>query len=202
MKRIAVLALGGLLAAPAFAGGPVEIAPEPMVAAPAPVVVAQSADWGGFYAGAQLGYGDISSDVDGDGALGGVHAGYRHDFGRMVLGGELDYDFSNIDLSADDGLGGTIDGELDSVARIKLMAGADLGRSLLYVTAGKAYADVSLGGTDYSDNGNFYGIGMDYAVTDTWTVGGEILKHEFDDFDDQNIDVDATTVKAKVSYNF
>lgn len=198
MKRIAVLALGGLLAAPAFAGGPVEIAPEPMVAAPAPVVVAQSADWGGFYAGAQLGYGDISSDVDGDGALGGVHAGYRHDFGRMVLGGELDYDFSNIDL--EDDLGNS--GELDNVARIKLMAGADLGRSLLYVTAGKAYADVSLAGTDYSDNGKFYGIGMDYAVTDTWTVGGEILKHEFDGFDGTTYDVDATTVKAKVSYNF
>ncbi|TKA94170.1 porin family protein [Cereibacter changlensis] len=198
MKRIAVLALGGLLAAPAFAGGPVEIAPEPIVAAPAPVVVEQSADWGGFYAGAQLGYGDISSDVDGDGALGGVHAGYRHDFGRMVLGGELDYDFSNIDIEDDTGLSG----ELDNVARIKLMAGADLGRSLLYVTAGKAYADASLGGTDYSDNGNFYGIGMDYAVTDTWTVGGEILKHEFDGFDDTAYDIDATTVKAKVSYNF
>jgi opacity protein-like surface antigen len=202
MKRIAVLALGGLLAAPAFAGGPVEIAPEPVVAAPAPVVVEQSADWGGFYAGAQLGYGDADTNVDGvdgDGALGGVHAGYRYDFGRAVVGAELDYDFSNISLDAP--VGGA-SADIDSIARVKLMAGADLGRSLLYVTAGKAYAEVSGAGDDLSDNGKFYGIGMDYAVTDTWTVGGEILKHEFDDFDDSGLDVDATTVKAKVSYNF
>lgn len=199
MKRIAALALGGLLAAPAFAGGPVEVAPEPIVAAPAPVVVEQSADWGGFYAGAQLGYADIDSNdagLDGDGAIGGLHAGYRYDFGRAVVGAELDYDFSNIDLGDND------EGSLDNVARVKLMAGADLGRSLLYVTAGKAYADASVGGTDLSSDGEFYGIGMDYAVTDRWTVGGELLRHSFDDFDDTGVDFDANTLKAKVSYNF
>jgi outer membrane immunogenic protein len=39
-------------------------------------------------------------------------------------------------------------------------------------------------------------------VNDRWTVGGEVLQHEFDDFDGSGIDVEATTVKAKVALQF
>lgn len=199
MKHLAALAaLGSALALPAFAGGPAVAPAEPtVVPAPAPVVM-PSADWSGFYAGAQLGYGDVGSDgagLDGNGILGGVHAGYRWDLGTTVLGVGADWDAANIDL-------GAAGNSLDNVARLKLMAGADLGRSLVYVTAGPAWADATVAGVGRSDNGWFLGAGMDYALTDQWTVGAEVLGHRFDNFDGTGVDLDATTVAAKVSFRF
>ncbi len=186
------------LAAPAFAGGPVEPIPEPVVAAPVAAPVNTGGEWGGAYVGAQLGYADVDSNgggLDGDGVLGGVHAGYRYDFGTAVVGGELDYDTASIDL-------GGAAGELDSVTRLKLMAGADLGRTLVYGTAGYAYAEASVGGASLSDDGWFAGLGADYALTDQWRVGAELLTHKFDNFDGSGVDLDVNTVKAKVSFAF
>lgn len=197
MRTIAALLATAALAVPAFAGGPTVVEPEPVVAAPV-APVAASTDWSGFYAGAQLGYADIDSNgagLDGDGFLGGIHGGYRWDFGQYVAGAELDYDTADVDLA-----GGT--SSLDNVARIKVMAGAELGRSLVYGTAGVAYADATVGGTDLSDNGWFIGAGVDVALDDRWSVGGELLQHQFDDFDGSGVDLDATTLKAKVSFRF
>jgi outer membrane immunogenic protein len=197
---IASMLLMTAIAAPVFAGGPTEPVPEPVVA-PAPVAapVNTGGEWGGAYVGAQLGYADIDSNgagLDGDGVLGGVHAGYRYDFGTAVVGGELDYDTASIDL------GPVAGNELDSVARLKLMAGADLGRTLVYGTAGYAYAEASVGGASLSDDGWFAGLGADYALTDQWRIGGEILTHKFDNFDGTGVDFDVNTVKAKVSFAF
>jgi opacity protein-like surface antigen len=198
MKRIAMLIAAATLATPALAGGPTTPIVEPEIV-PAPVpVVAPSADWSGFYAGAQLGYADVDSNgagLDGTGELGGIHAGYRWDLGTTVLGAEVDWDSANVDLGA-----GADD--LDSVARLKLTAGADLGRTLLYATAGGARASATVGGAGLSDNGWFLGAGATYALTDQWTLGGEILSHRFDDFDGTGVDLDATTVTARVGFQF
>lgn len=191
---LSAAALATAFAAPAFAGGMTPVAEEPMIA-PAPVMAAPSYDWTGGYAGAQLGYGDVGDVLDGDGWLGGVHAGYMWDFGSYVLGGEVDWDGADIDLN-----GGA--GSLDSVARLKLRAGWDAGRTLLYATAGAAHASAEVGGTDFSDTGWFAGLGAAYQVTDQWVVGGEILEHRFDDFDDTGIDVDATTATLRASFRF
>lgn len=197
MKIFAAALATLAIASPALAGGPVEVAPEPTVA---PVYVAPaSLDWTGFYAGAQLGYADIDSNgdgLDGDGALGGIHAGYRWDFGQYVAGAEVDYDTASIDL------GTTAGDTLDDVARLKLMGGAEFGNSLIYATAGAARASATIGGDGFSDNGWFIGAGVDVAVSDRWTVGGEVLQHKFDDFDGTGVDLDATTVKAKVALRF
>lgn len=196
MKFFTSLALATSLVAPAaFAGGMAEPLPEPEIT---PVVIAPvTGDWTGFYAGAQLGYGDVSSNVagvDGNGAIGGLHGGYRHDFGQFVAGAELAYNKSNIDL-------GTT-GELDSVTQLKLMGGYDLGQTLVYATAGAAHAKASIGGTEFSDNGWLLGVGMDYAINDAWTVGGEFNHHRFDDFDGTGADIRANTVQVKVGYRF
>ena len=199
MKNYLILATATLISGPAFAGGLNEVAPEPMLApVEAPMQTSVDGDWSGAYVGAQLGYGDIDSNgagADGNGTIGGLHAGYRNDFGKFVAGAELDYDVADIDLGA---TGDT----LDNVARLKFMGGLDLGRSLLYATAGAAYADATVGGIEASDNGYFVGVGMDYAVSDRFTVGGEYLMHKFDDFDGSGVDLDADTIKAKVSFTF
>ncbi len=200
MKRTAAAAvLASVLAAPAFAGGPVEVAPEPVIEpAPAPVV-SYGGDWSGFYAGAQLGYGDTSSNgagLDGNGAIGGVHAGYRWDLGKTVLGLEADWDKTSLDLGA----AGT--DSLDSIARLKLQAGYDAGPALIYATAGAARANATIGGADLSDNGWSLGAGVTYAVNDQWTVGGEVLTNRFDDFDGSGVDLDTTTATLRVGFRF
>ncbi|MCU0817461.1 MAG: outer membrane beta-barrel protein [Cypionkella sp.] len=192
----AALVASTALAGMAQAGGPTQVAPEPAVApAPAPVV-APAADWTGGYVGAQLGYGDMGAPgtaLDGDGFLGGVHAGYRMDFGQIVAGAELSYDRADIALN-----GGA---KLDDVTRLKLTAGYDLGPALLYGAVGAVRGSVDTGAGSVSDNGWLAGVGMDYALTDQWTVGGEVLNHKFNNFGGLS-DVDVTTVQARVGFRF
>lgn len=192
------LALSLGLSAPAFAGGLTEPVLAPPVAAP--VIIAaptrRSADWTGFYAGAQLGYGQLTADgiEDADGVTYGVHAGYLYDLGNVVLGGELDYDMTEIGFVAP-----AVD--LNSVARLKLRVGYDAGRFLPYVVAGAARADVS-GALDGTSDGAFAGVGVDYQLSDSFRVGGEVLAHQFDDLVSSGINAEATTISLRASYNF
>ncbi|MCU4653602.1 porin family protein [Roseibacterium sp. SDUM158016] len=202
MKQKTTAALAALLAMgafPALAGGVAEPAPAPAVipVAPAPM---PSADWTGFYAGGQLEYGDVDvsgvATDNGTGALGGFFAGYRYDFGSYVIGGEIDLNLADIDLP---GVGGT----LDSVARAGIEAGFDAGPALIYGTVGAAYATVDAGANTLDGTGYFYGIGMDYALTDRVTVGAELLQHEFRDFDNTTgLDVDAMTFGINAALRF
>lgn len=195
MRILTTASIIALTAAPVMAGSMAEpiVESQPMVQT---VPVVASTDWTGGYIGGQLGYGNIDADVeDGDGFLGGLHAGYQQDLGTWVVGGEVDYDWADIDLDNDAG-------SLNNVGRVKLRGGYDLGSTLVYGTVGAAYADAEVGGTDFSDWGWLAGIGVDYRLSDAVSVGGELLYHKFDDFDDTGLDVDATTLAARVSYHF
>jgi opacity protein-like surface antigen len=194
MKTLVLAAVAATLALPAAAGGLASPAPEPAPFEAAPVPLVSGADWTGGYVGAQLGYGDVSGGLSGDGALGGVHAGYRQDFGGFVLGGEIDHDVADISLGGND--------TLDSVTRLKLSAGADLGRTLLYATVGGAQARADVGGASLSDSGWLGGVGVAYQVNDNWVLGGEILTHRFDDFDNSGVDLDANTATLRASFRF
>ena len=197
MKRMlfaTTASLSLIAASTAFAGNlqepVVTAAPAPM---PAPVYSAGT-DWSGFYAGGSLGYAtadEESGAFDDSGLTYGVHAGYDYDLGNLVLGGEVE--FSGFDLSS----GGN---DVDSVARAKLRAGYDAGNFLPYATAGVASMDV--GGLNASDTGSFYGLGVDYMMTDSIRVGGEVLKHDFDDFNGTGLNFDATTASLRVAFQF
>jgi outer membrane immunogenic protein len=190
-----------LMAGMASAGGlaePVEtIAPTP-VAAPAPMM--RGADWTGFYAGGQLGYGQLDPSIttaptSPDGATYGVHAGYNYDFGDVILGGELDYDATNISLTSPAS-------DVQSVLRAKVRLGYDAGAYLPYATAGVArvYTD---GALDGETDGNFYGLGLGYMVSDTMVIGGEVLQHTFEDLpNNPGVDTDVTTASVRVSFQF
>ena len=191
-KIFALTSAATLAVTPAFAGNL-----ETPVAEPAPQPVPQAmpvtADWTGFYAGGQLGFGDVDTDAgaSGDGAIGGLVAGYDYDYGTWVLGGGIDYDFADIDVG-----GATV---VENVARLKLRGGYKMGNGLLYATGGMAYADTDTLG---SDNGYFVGVGYEHKVTDQFSLGGEALYHQFDDFDGSGIDVDATTVQLRGTFRF
>lgn len=199
MKNILLGTAFSALAIPAMAGNLEAVYNEPVIQAPAQVYVAQGYDWTGGYVGVQLGYGELNASgaatADGSGVIGGVHAGYDYDFGSFVLGAGIDYNVADLDINVPNT-------SLDSLTRVKVRAGFESGAALFYGTAGGAYAEAEVGGTNFSDSGYFVGVGMDYMVTDKVSVGGEILYHEFDNFDNTGVDIDATTFQAKVSYRF
>jgi opacity protein-like surface antigen len=187
------LAMTAALATPALAGSLATPLTEPTV--PAPVIVAAPAggDWTGAYGGLQLGYGqgNATGGLEGDGVIGGLTFGYDYDFGQFVLGAGLDYDITDIDLG-----GATT---IENVVRLKLRAGYDLGQSLVYVSAGGARADTSTLG---NDTGWFAGAGYEYRLTESLSLGGEVLYHQFDDFNGSGADVDATTVQIRALFRF
>mmetsp|Transcript_26872 Transcript_26872/g.48597 ORF Transcript_26872/g.48597 Transcript_26872/m.48597 type:complete len:193 (+) Transcript_26872:47-625(+) len=191
--KIAIVA-GSLLALstmPAVAGPP-ETADATEPARPPAVAAPFSGAWTGAYGGVQLGFADVDATgaADGDDTLYGVHAGYAYDFGTFVLGGELDYDLADIDLNGA--------ARVDGVARLKLRAGYDFGRTLGYVTLGAAELDSSLG----RETGGVYGFGFAYQVNDRYLLGAEVLDHRFDDINGTGVDADATTLTLRGSIRF
>jgi outer membrane immunogenic protein len=165
------------------------------------VVVAPVFSWTGFYAGADLGYwtGSASTVVPGfipgfprpNGVTLGGHIGYRHQFANnLVLGAEADLSwlggktsngFTGVGTTAYQ-LRGNWDGSL------RATAGFAVDRALLYVTGGVSVIDargcfIAAAGAP-CNAGTFYGgtragwtvgAGLDYAVTQNWTVRGEYL---------------------------
>lgn len=182
-----------MAAAPVLAGSLDAPVQEPVITT-APTVVATGADWTGGYVGASVGYGVGGDDVDDvDGELYGVFGGYDYDFGDYVIGGELEYLGSGMSDGTD---------ELDDSTRLKLRAGYDAGQFLIYGVLGANYANANIGGTDYSDTGVIYGLGMDYAINDQWGAGVELLQSDFNDFDGSGSDVSSTSLNARVSMRF
>lgn len=181
------------LAIPAFAGSLSEPVIEPVLVAPQ-AYVAPGRDWTGAYAGVQLGFGriDVSGGTadDRDGLMGGLHAGYDYDFGSYVVGVNADYNMADTD----------VDGA--SMARVKVRGGYDMGNGLLYATTGLAFAKAEIGGVDRSDTGWVAGIGYEHMVADNISVGGEVLYHQVDNFDNSGLDITGTTAQAKVSWRF
>lgn len=208
MKRhIPIFLTSCLLANAGFAGGlsdPIIPAPLP----PVPVVV--PLDW---YVGLQagIGSGDVTPEVPDtafpevamEGPFYGVHAGVQRSFGAFTAGIEVDYNTSTVDLE-DSGTDVVI--EIDTLVHLKLRAGANLGPAFVYGTAGMAYADMVIEPIglplELSDTAPFYGLGADVMVTESISVGGEVLVHNFEDMDDSGVDVEFTTAMLRVSYHF
>jgi outer membrane immunogenic protein len=202
------------------------------------VVVDGAYNWSGIYVGAQVGYAvggnadyvyddDDDSDYnyshDLDGLLGGIYAGYNHQFSNnIVLGVEGDAEWSDVD-----GEGATPDSDPYSAsssikwtgsARVRL--GYAIDRFLPYVTGG-----VAVGGLSFTEfnNGDFYsedddvnlvgwtlGVGSEYAVTDNWIMRAKYRYTKFSDEDfttqpedeDYNADADIHDISIGIAYKF
>ncbi len=192
-KSIPLAAALAFASSAAFAGNVTEPAAEPTLAPAAPVAPA-TPNWTGFYVGGQLGYANVDTNtagVDGDDFIGGIVAGYDYDLGNWVVGGGLDYDFADINL------GGAA--TVENVFRAKLRGGYKIGNGLLYATAGYANADTDVLS---NDDGYFVGAGYEHLLTQQFSLGGEVLYHEFDNFNSTGIDVDATTFQVRGTFRF
>ncbi|MHA6262088.1 outer membrane protein [Arenibacterium sp. CAU 1754] len=153
-----------------------------------------AADWTGGYLGLGVGYGDVSVSggvQGGNDVTYGIHGGYDYDFGDWVVGAELEYDRADIAIA-----GGAQN--VDNVGRLKFKAGYDFGSTLGYLVLGAARASTTLG----NDTGAIYGLGLAYQVNPQWTVSGEVLRHDFNNFNGTGLDVDADTINVRVSMRF
>ncbi len=184
----ALAAVTALLAAPAFAGSLAAPEPEPYIA---PVIVAapSSPNWTGFYVGGEVGYGsfDLTPGPNDDGIIGGVILGYDYDLGNnFVVGGGLDYDFADID-------------NVDEIFRAKLRAGYKIGNGLLYGTGGYTFANTDSAG---NEDGYVVGGGYEHMVSQNFSVGGEVLYHDFGSVNNSGYDLDGTTAQVRASFRF
>lgn len=196
MRNILTL-LSLTLAAPAIAGGVADPLQPPVTVTPE-----VQEFWSGYYAGANAIYGQGSPTGFGDidGAHFGIVAGYRQDLGNIVVG--FEFEFTNGNISDP----GAPQRYLTQMYDIGVEIGYDAGAFLPYATFGMAGArfdePVILPNFDATSGGVFYGIGVDYAVTDTVIVGAEIVQRQFNDFPLPNTDLQLNTFSLTAAYQF
>jgi len=156
--------------------------------------------WTGLYVGANLGTGagverlDFGGgqykSYDSDGTLGGFQVGGNYQINRFVLGLEADYDFAGIQgahIYSCGAISCIYGGAVNSLGSGRGRLGYAFldNRALAYVTGGLAYGQVKGLDRNPKDYGQSFdatgwavGGGLEYAITDHWTVRGEYLYAE------------------------
>lgn len=200
-------------------------------------------DWTGAYIGAHAGYGDPSmrgvfdsgesdrddrsfgKDINADGILGGLQAGYNYQIDNFVLGLEADVSFTDFTGDTEDKNASEQDGikaNIDLLASGRARAGFAFDTLLLYATGGVAYADgkfkirnsgSNVGSVKIDDVGYVVGGGLEWAATEQMSFRLEGLyygfgkKRSLDDFPDGDsadfIELkDVVSVRAGVNWHF
>jgi outer membrane immunogenic protein len=189
-----LLLAGGVLAQAAVAadlGG----GPPPRAVRDAPYVPPVVFSWSGIYVGGHVGYGWTDTDwdalsitSDSSGWLGGGQVGFNWQRGALVLG--LEADLSGSNMSGDATCGGlTCSHSLNWLASVRGRAGVAVNghRTLLYATAGAAWADADYATSapfgSFSDThvGWVAGAGIEHMLTSNLTARVEYLYYGFDD---------------------
>ncbi|HTV68167.1 MAG TPA: outer membrane beta-barrel protein [Rhizobiaceae bacterium] len=168
----------------------------------APDINAARFGWGGFYAGASLGYAWLN-DVDyqfpvpledrGEDWVFGGHVGYMHGFGNFVAGAEFEATRLDIDYEVFNFI------TVENSYTVKARAGYAIDRFLISGHVGGTYATTNVGLADW---GWTAGAGLDYAITDNITVGAQYTHHGFKSFDGTMIDATLDVVTARVGLKF
>lgn len=186
MQRLVIAALGvasvGFAAAvsPAMASDLPARAPTQMLPVKAPGVL--PFNWGGLYAGLNLGGG--FSDVSG--VVFGGQVGYNWQINQLVFGVETDIQFSSQDDSSTiAGFAATQD--LNWFGTFRGRVGyAVWDRWLPYFTVGLAYGgrETTLRGVSNSNTsvGWAIGLGVDYAINQSWSARLEYLHVSLDGY--------------------
>jgi len=190
------------IAAPAIAA---DLPPPPPPPPPIPIFT-----WTGLYVGGQIGYAwgndniNIRSFVvpglfllssNPNGVIGGAHIGYNLQIGQWVAGIEGDVDGTNFRRTSgpDPFFGDTflrISKDIEGSVRGRVGIAWD--RALLYATGGVAFAGIE---TSYTSPVGFNGFsrtrvgytvggGIEYAITNNWSVRAEYRFSDFGRFTD------------------
>jgi outer membrane immunogenic protein len=156
----------------------------------APAYVAPAyANWTGFYAGINAGYGFGKSNWDvpavsptPKGFVGGVTLGFNYQTGVWVWGLEGDVDYS--DMKGDTTCGaGTCETKNSWLATTRGRIGyAGWNNFLPYITGGAAFGDIKAtspsGSASKTNVGWTVGGGLEYAMWSNWSVKAEYLYYD------------------------
>lgn len=168
----------------------------------APVFDGSSVDWSGAYGGLFVGYGrhdvetnsadGVSEEIEADGALGGIYTGRNFQFGNVVAGWEGSIALTDIE---GDGVypvppqDHSYRGDIQADARARL--GYAFGKFLPFVSAGVSWTRseqaLGIGGVTALQRGRVpavawtVGAGVDYRISDRWSLRGEYLYARDDD---------------------
>lgn len=190
MKILVAAAFAGSIASTALASGPV-VPYEPPVMPP----MRTAYNWAGAYVAFGVTYGVGGMDSGGipdipsaSGAGASLIGGYNWQNGNTVYGAEVALDFASRQGSNDCGIGGvnTCTTRMINHASIRGRLGYAMDNTLVFATLGYSTDERHVfrlnPGLVFSDtqrhNGPMIGIGMEHAMSDTWTVRGD-LEHYF-----------------------
>jgi len=169
--------------------------PPPVYTPPPPLFT-----WTGFYVGGQIGYGWGRSGTaipgvsftssNPNGVVGGAHVGYNYQVNQLVFGLEGDVDGTGISKSVFDPVTATTFGTRIPVeGSVRGRVGYAWDRALFYATGGAAFADLEhsyiggIGAPYYNTSsgrvGWTVGGGVEYAITNNWSVRGEYRYSDF-----------------------
>jgi outer membrane immunogenic protein len=206
MLRKTLLVSAGTIAlvSQAFAADLPSSAPPPVYVPPAPIFT-----WTGFYLGGQVGYawgtqkadvllpnGSILASNSAQGVIGGGHVGYNYQVNQWVLGVEGSVDGTSISktFTRTVGFAAPFDVTYKTEAPIQGSIRGRLGvawdRVLLYATGGAAFAGVDATYTSPFRSvsksstrvGWTVGGGIEYAVTNNWSIRAEYRYSDFGSF--------------------
>ena len=189
-KLLATVALAALGSANALAA---DMPQRPVYKAP--VMMAPSPTWTGFYIGGDVGYGWVTSDgtltdsagafpvpysADANGVIGGGFLGYNYQINQFVVGIEGDWQAADLTGSASSPLfaGYTMSTKVNDYGSLRGRLGYAMDRWLIFATGGWAWGSASTSyavtGTpafyknSFTGNGWTVGGGVEYAVTNNW----------------------------------
>jgi len=220
-KIIAVSALALTMGGTTAYAGSLASAPyEPMIQAPAPIVMA-GRNWTGGYAGVQLGYGQArlgvtstlnpanTGELRANGLLGGVYGGYNwHGANNMVFGIDADLAANRARETIMTTLGSTVSTRMRASGAIRARAGLAMGDTLLYAAAGASQArfNVTVNGMpeDISRTGWTAGVGIEQAFGGNMTGRLEYRYTDYGSFTTNGFDgrLRSNEVRAGVALNF
>jgi outer membrane immunogenic protein len=208
LRKILLASAGTIaLASQAIAADLPSRAPPPVYIPPTPIFT-----WTGVYIGGQVGYawgtqranvafptGILFNSYSAEGVIGGAHVGYNYQVNQWVLGIEGSVDGTSISKTyipggtifpAFPGFGATYSTSSPIQGSIRGRVGIAWDRALLYATGGAAFAGVDATYTTPSGSisrsttrvGWTVGGGIEYAVTNNWSVYAEYRYSDFGNY--------------------
>jgi outer membrane immunogenic protein len=193
MIRRFLLPLAGLAAAAPALAGDLPYRQAPPVEAP----IVPLFTWTGLYLGGQIGYGwatdtltvypwGFGTNYAPNGVVGGAHVGYNLQINQFVSGLEGDVEGTGINNSFSPG-GVLYQTQIPVQGSIRARLGVAFDRVLLYATGGAEFAGftttytglISSEQNSTTRTGWTVGGGIEYAVTDNWSVRGEYRYTDF-----------------------
>ncbi|MEN5300068.1 outer membrane protein [Brucella sp. TWI559] len=188
-----------------------------------PVPMASVFSWGGAYVGGEIGWGwakskvsawdfaDSSENLNSNGFLGGVYAGYNFDMGNnVILGLEGNFNYNDLKKSNDyafkNTLSYTTKSQLEWSGALRARAGYAIDRFMPYIAGGLAFGNIK---TSYADSARDFsnsktktgwtiGAGVDYAATNNVILR---LEYRYTDFGKDNFDFGDTAMRNSVKTN-